>query len=320
MRGNYYDLLGVSPTASAAEIKARYLALMRRNHPDVNSSPMANRRAAELNEAFRCLTDPESRSRHDEFLARRRAETISMRSASLSRERRRTALALRRKRPFYRRYGAQIALVALLAGTSAAGWHIERTLQSRNDSERLVEADRDDDSETRLAVAAISEASAREAQAMPVVSQGAVASGVTAFRRVSAGNDPGAVRAASLECHDKASLEFASWDTLDFCVAFDRAAFLAYTRNQSNADNSAYFIDQHDRAAHLYVSRVVSLEAIDRRLAFIRGLVEPKPAKVERTPTQRVLHGIAKRGRNLLELVFEDDAPSAAPRPAQRGF
>lgn len=320
MRGNYYDLLGVSPTATTAEIKARYLAMMRRNHPDVNSSPMANRRAAELNEAFRCLTNPDSRRRHDELLARRRAEAISMRSASLSRERRRTALAVRRKRPFYKRYAAQIAAVVLLAGTLLAGWQIEKTLQSQIASDRLVEADRSDDSETRLAVAAISEASAREAQAMPVVSRGAVVSGVNAFKRISASEDAGAVRAASLECHDEASLEFASWDTLDFCVAFDRAAFLAYARNPADAEISSYFTDQHDRAAHLYVSRVVSLEAIDRRLSFIRGLVEPKPVRVQRTPTQRVLHGIAKRGRNLLDLVFEDGAPAAAPRPVQRGF
>jgi hypothetical protein len=320
VRKNYYDVLGVSPAATAAEIRARYLALMRRNHPDVNSSPMANRRAAELNEAFRCLIDPESRRWHDEQLAQRRAEAISMRSVSLSRQRRGTALALRRKRPFYRRYETQIAVIALVIATSAAAWRIEDSLLSRNTGIQFSQASPEDDGEARLAVAAISEASARETQAMPVVSQDVVASGVNAFKRVSARNDPAAVRAASVECHDRVAGEFVSWETLDFCVAFDLAAFMAHTGDGSPSINTAYFVDRHDRAAHLYVSRVVSLEAIDRRLAFIRGLVQPKPAKVERTPTQRVLHGIAKRGRNLLELVFEDDPEPGAPEPAGRDF
>ncbi|WP_198045810.1 J domain-containing protein [Novosphingobium aquimarinum] len=320
MRTNYYDVLGVSPAATAAEIKARYLALMRRNHPDVNSSPMANRRAAELNEAFRCLTDPEMRRRHDEQLARRRAEAISVRSVALGRQRRGTSLALRRKRPFYRRYETQIAVIALVVATSAAAWRIEQDLLAQNRGNQFGQASPEDDGEARLAVAAISEASARETQAMPVVSQDAVASGVNAFRRISAGNDPAAVRAASVECHDQVGGEFASWENLDFCVAFDLAAFLAYARDGTTSVNTAYFVDRHDRAAHLYVSRVVSLEAIDRRLAFIRGLVEPKPAKVQRTPTQRVLHGIAKRGRNLLELVFDGDPESNDSQSADRDF
>lgn len=320
MRGNHYDLLGVSPTASSSEIRARYVALMRRNHPDVNDSPMATRRAAELNEAFRCLIDPDSRRRHDEDLARQRAEAISLRSASLSRERRRTALALRRQRPFYQRYSTQIAVFALIAGTSAAAWQIEQGLLSQNQSGGFGQADPRDETGARIAVAAISEASAREAQAMPVVSREAVVQGVAAFQRISAERSPEAVRAASVQCHDRTSGDFAAWETLDFCVAFDLAAFLAYSRDSKDPETTAYFVDQHDRAAHLYVTRVMSLEAIDRRLGFIRTLVEPKPPKIQRTPTQRVIHGIAKRGRSLLDLVFDDDQPAQAEPRAERDF
>ena len=37
-RVTHYDLLGVSPTATAAEIKASYRNLIKRSHPDVGGT------------------------------------------------------------------------------------------------------------------------------------------------------------------------------------------------------------------------------------------------------------------------------------------
>jgi curved DNA-binding protein len=70
--GSYYDLLGVPVTADQGAIRARYLLLMRRHHPDVNRSPTAHARAAELNEAFRSLVEPDLRARYDAALAAQR--------------------------------------------------------------------------------------------------------------------------------------------------------------------------------------------------------------------------------------------------------
>jgi curved DNA-binding protein len=65
---SYYDRLQVSPSADIAVITAAFGALAQRYQPDQPTS--APLRLAELAEAFRVLTDPESRARYD--AARRR--------------------------------------------------------------------------------------------------------------------------------------------------------------------------------------------------------------------------------------------------------
>lgn len=62
---SYYEILGVVPTASQAEIKAAYHAAVRKYHPDVNSAPNAQRLTEILNEAYAVLSDPEKRRSYD---------------------------------------------------------------------------------------------------------------------------------------------------------------------------------------------------------------------------------------------------------------
>lgn len=49
-----------------------YRKLAQRYHPDVDPSPAAARRMAEINEAYAALKDPAERKRYDEWLASRR--------------------------------------------------------------------------------------------------------------------------------------------------------------------------------------------------------------------------------------------------------
>jgi len=49
-----------------------YRKLAWRYHPDIDPSPAAGRRMAELNEAYSTLRDPEQRRRYDAWLASRR--------------------------------------------------------------------------------------------------------------------------------------------------------------------------------------------------------------------------------------------------------
>jgi curved DNA-binding protein len=62
---DYYDLLGISRTASAEEIKRAYRKKARKYHPDVSKERDAETRFKEVQEAYEVLKDPEKRQAYD---------------------------------------------------------------------------------------------------------------------------------------------------------------------------------------------------------------------------------------------------------------
>lgn len=64
-RPDHYATLGVDPSASAAEIRAAYLKLMREHHPDRNPGPESVERAKAIIAAFKVLSDFDQRSYFD---------------------------------------------------------------------------------------------------------------------------------------------------------------------------------------------------------------------------------------------------------------
>ncbi|HXW04847.1 MAG TPA: DnaJ domain-containing protein [Vicinamibacterales bacterium] len=82
---DYYQVLGVSPDAGAAEIKRAYRQLARRYHPDISGD---DRAAAflEVARAYEVLTDPERRRSYDARLRDRDSSTGLARGDWLSDE------------------------------------------------------------------------------------------------------------------------------------------------------------------------------------------------------------------------------------------
>lgn len=67
MARDYYEVLGITRTASADEIRKAHRKLAKEFHPDKNKSPEAPKRFSELQEAYDILSDSAKRAQYDQF-------------------------------------------------------------------------------------------------------------------------------------------------------------------------------------------------------------------------------------------------------------
>jgi len=65
---DYYNILGLTKSASEADIKKTYRKLARKYHPDLNPNDVvAEKKFKEINEANEVLSNPENRKKYDQY-------------------------------------------------------------------------------------------------------------------------------------------------------------------------------------------------------------------------------------------------------------
>src|SRR6185312_3972996 len=64
---DYYDVLGLSKSASKDEIRKAYRKLSKMYHPDLNKEADAEEKFKEITEAYEVLSDDTKKSQYDQY-------------------------------------------------------------------------------------------------------------------------------------------------------------------------------------------------------------------------------------------------------------
>ena len=131
--GTHYQLFGVHPDCGFDELRSAYRRLARERHPDVAGADSGSDRMAEVNEAWRVLSDPTRRRSYDETIRERVTTPLLVAPQPAPKTQ------MSRRRAWAAGVQGQIAKLSRLAGRSATQTLLIRHPRApRQEYERLV--------------------------------------------------------------------------------------------------------------------------------------------------------------------------------------
>lgn len=303
MSKSLYAILNVAPDADPAVIEAAYRALMKKYHPDVGPGGPAERvgRAAEINEAFQILRDPERRASYDEELRARR-DALRPPTAPIQPTQWRQPKPLRRRHkraPIYIAVGAVLLLgLFVWRQSEATGLDLRSLLMSYH---------------------AKAAAETRQAPAPDLTAPVSVADvdrAVAEYRKIRERSGLLGLATSSEDCFSGQSRSRRVED-FDFCVAFDHAAATYDTdlAGVYSLPKIPRFEAERLNARHLALGRLLSGDdnAVAARLTTIKSMTEQKL----RGPEQPKPAAAAAKAQLRRETRSARTARAARPKPSQ---
>lgn len=299
-----YATLGVAPTSEHIVVQAAYRALMRRYHPDTNRSSGAAKRAQEINEAYRILSDPALRAAYDR---KRTDQSSTQRDRSpppppppppphpqTAETKRPTAARPSESETGNRRglkaLGVYVVLVLACGATyldmqSTSG---EASATFDADSMTMANQDLEPDNEYAMLDAnsselveaqansstpdTVAQATPLSEQAPDAVDYAQIEEAAEKFASVLMKDGVIGARSYSERCHAEVKKD-PSWQKADYCAAFDVAARTidqAIT-SQTDLPENGYFKFQNENQADRYVAAGAPSYVAMARLRQIEG-------------------------------------------------
>ena len=211
---DFYVMLGLIRTATPDEIRAAYLERMKVLHPDRHApSPAGAPSAADLNQAYWTLRDPERRAAYDRLLAPLPPKPHRRSSASRRAVQKVAPRRVPKKRPYHPRPSsdsgraramAGVVLVLVSAAAGAGTMMLWRSNQAQAAWARIVAPEEKKQVQRRALDGTLAGAAEAEFRAL---FEGAGLSGASLYGR---------------QCFDELAVQ-PNVAMLDYCLAFDRA-------------------------------------------------------------------------------------------------
>jgi hypothetical protein len=246
----HYDLLGVPPDADAAEIRAAYLALIKRHHPDAPGGESEEEavRSRELNLAYSVLKDPAKRARYDmDIDLRRRAAAMPGRAVVAP-----PPLAPDPRRGSGRTPWAAAIALAGVVGAALALPYFLAPAEPPPPSPELVRED----------------SQGSPGPALVPVNEPEVAEAISDLGWIVVNGAPEDAVIYSRRCHEELRF-YANLRMLDWCLAFDLAA--AQWLRERRGPVPPFFTADNMRARHERAAAGLSIreEEAERRMLRI---------------------------------------------------